>query len=587
MNVRRLVPSRVPFPFSFSAPATWLQPVRPISLELLALVVSAYFSLLCNSMLWQHVFADRSWSEPGTWLFGASMFIGVTALQWGLIALILTRRTARWTLALLLLSTALAVHFMRTYNVFLDPDMLRNVIRTDVKEASELLSWRLLWDLAWMAVLPICILWRLPLADLPWRRAVVQRTLTVVLALGVCVAAVLLVFQDFAAVARNHREWRFLVTPINSVYSLARVGAASARGAVKPQAPIGADARLGLSWAVRDKPVLFVIVVGETARAANWGLNGYARQTTPELAQLDVLNFSNVTSCGTNTETSLPCMFSPWGRRDYDEDRIRGHQSLVHVLAHSGLQVLWRDNQSGCKGVCAGLPMQQPDAAQYPALCAGEHCFDQVLLEGLEGWLAEGGTRGSTQPAAGSRVLVLHQLGSHGPAYYRRYPEEFRHFTPTCDTSELRKCSQAEIVNAYDNSLLYTDHVVAQAIRLLKQQESRYDTALIYLSDHGESLGEHNLFLHGMPRAIAPREQTQIPMVMWMSPGFSAGLGLDMGCLRSHAAAPASHDNLFHSVLGLLDVQTGVYDSKFDLAQPCRHLQVPAVARTALVPRPS
>lgn len=577
MNVSRLVSSRVPVPLALS----WRAWSRPISQELLALAVSLYFSLLCNNVLWQHVFADRSWSEPGTWLFGACTFIGVTALQWALIALVLTRRTARWTLALLLLAAALAVHFMRTYNVFLDPDMLRNVVRTDVKEAGELLSWRLLWDLAWLGGLPLCILWRLPLARLTWRRAIVQRTLTVALALGLCVAAVLPVFQDFASLARNHREWRFLVTPINSVYSLARVGAASARGAVKPQAPIGTDARLGLSWAVRDKPVLFVIIVGETARAANWGLNGYARQTTPELAQLDVLNFSNVTSCGTNTETSLPCMFSPWGRRDYDEERIRGHQSLLHVLARTGLQVLWRDNQSGCKGVCAGLPMQQPDAAQHPALCTGEHCADQVLLEGLDGWLAQGASlaQGKAPPVAGSRVLVLHQLGSHGPAYHSRYPQEFRRFTPTCESNELRNCSQAEIVNAYDNTLLYTDHVIAQAIRLLKRQESRYDTALVYVSDHGESLGEHNLFLHGMPRAIAPREQTQVPMVMWMSPGFSAGLGLDTGCLRSQAAVSISHDNLFHSVLGLLDVQTNIYDGKLDLAQPCRHLTVPAVAQ--------
>lgn len=585
MSVRRLVPSRILSIFPLGGPAPWWPQSRPVSQEFLALAVSLYFSLLCNHVLWQHVFADRSWSEPGTWLFGACMFIGVTALQWGLIALILTRHTARWTLALLLLATALAVHFMRTYNVFLDPDMLRNVIRTDVKEATELLSWRLLWDLAWMGVLPVCILWRLPLARLPWRRAVVQRTLTVALALGVCVAAVLPVFQDFASMARNHREWRFLVTPINSVYSLARVGAASARGAVKPQAPIGTDAKLGLSWAVRSKPVLFVIIVGETARAANWGLNGYTRQTTPELAQLDVLNFSNVTSCGTNTETSLPCMFSPWGRRDYDEERIRGHQSLLHVLARTGLQVLWRDNQSGCKGVCTGLPVQQPEAAQYPVLCSGGHCVDQVLLEGLDSWLAQGTSlaqtqaQGKAQPAAGSRVLVLHQLGSHGPAYHSRYPQEFRRFTPTCESNELRNCSQAEIVNAYDNSLLYTDHVIAQAIRLLKQQEPRYDTALVYVSDHGESLGEHNLFLHGMPRAIAPREQTQVPMVMWLSAGFSAGLGLDMSCLRSQAAAPTSHDNLFHSVLGLLDVQTDIYDSKLDVAQPCRRLPVPAVAR--------
>jgi lipid A ethanolaminephosphotransferase len=584
MNVRQLASFR--FSFHFSRPTAWWLQARPISQELLALLVIVHFSLLCNSVLWQQVLVDRSWLEPGTWWFAACMGVGVTALQWGLLTLVLTHHTARWTLTVLLLATALAVHFMHTYHVFLDPDMLRNVIRTDVKEARELLSWHMLWDLVLLGGLPIYFLWRLPLRERSWPQAVVRRVGAVVLALGVCVAAVLMVFQDFAAMARNHREWRFLVTPLNAVYSLGRVGAASARSAAKPQVPIGTDARLGLSWALRDKPVLFVVIVGETARAANWGLNGYGRQTTPELARLGVLNFRDVTSCGTNTETSLPCMFSPWGRRDYDEARIRGHESLLHVLAHAGLQVLWRDNQSGCKGVCAGLPTQVSDPAQevsrYPALCRGEHCFDQVLLEGLDDWLAAGRGKpqsGAQSVAAGSRVLVLHQLGSHGPAYYRRYPEEFRQFKPTCETNELHKCSEAEIVNAYDNSILYTDHVIAQTIRLLKRQASHYDTALVYVSDHGESLGERNLFLHGMPRAIAPREQTQVPMVMWMSPGFSAGLGLDTGCLRLRAAAPASHDNLFHSLLGFLDVQTGIYDRTQDLATGCRHPALTAVAR--------
>ena len=160
---------------------------------------------------------------------------------------------------------------------------------------------------------------------------------------------------------RNHHELRYLVTPANLLWSTGAVLSADARGATRPRKPVGLDARPGGSWTSRTRPLVVVLVVGETARAANWGLSGYARQTTPELAKAGVANFPDVTSCGTNTETSLPCMFAPVGRRHYDEAHIRGEQSLLHVLARAGVGIDWRDNQSGCKGVCDGLPAETVD----------------------------------------------------------------------------------------------------------------------------------------------------------------------------------------------------------------------------------
>ena len=108
----------------------------------------------------------------------------------------------------------------------------------------------------------------------------------------------------------------------------------------------------------------------------------------------------------------------------------------------------------------------------------------------------------------------------------------------------------------------------------LRQQDG-YDTALIYVSDHGESLGEKGLFLHGMPHAIAPEEQTRVPMVMWFSPGFVSDAGLDLACLRREAAQPASHDNLFPSILGLLQVDTREYQPGLDLFSKCRNHPAP------------
>jgi lipid A ethanolaminephosphotransferase len=306
---------------------------------------------------------------------------------------------------------------------------------------------------------------------------------------------------------------------------------------------------------------VLVLVVGETVRAANWGLNGYSRQTTPQLSTLPVVNFNQVASCGTNTEVSLPCMFAPVGRHDYDEARIRGSESLLHVVARAGVAVHWRDNQSGCKGVCDGLPNDTVQALNAPGLCLDGRCLDEGLLYGLDQRLAQ---------ARGTQLLVLHQLGNHGPSYFRRYPREFARFRPACENDELHRCSPQEIVNAFDNALLYTDHLLARLIAGLQARAASVDSALIYVSDHGESLGENNLFLHGVPYAIAPSVQTQVPMVMWASAGYRSATGLDEACLQRRARLPASHDHLFHTVLGMLDVHTALYEPAWDLANGCR-----------------
>ena len=271
------------------------------------------------------------------------------------------------------------------------------------------------------------------------------------------------------------------------------------------------------------------------------------------------MNFSDVTSCGTHTETSLPCLFAPVGRRDYDEARIRGEESLLHVVARAGVSVHWRDNQSGCKGVCDGLPVDRA--------CAEEPCPDEALLRDIDQRLAD---------ARGTQLWVMHPIGSHGPAYARRYPPSFERFQPACHDDDLGKCSREEIVNAYDNTLLYTDHVLAALIGRLQAHAGSVDTVMLYVSDHGESLGENGLYLHGMPYAIAPEQQTKVPMVMWLSDGAAAATGVGHDCLRSLAGRPISHDHLFHTLLGLLDVRTSLYAAAWDIAAECRAATVAA-----------
>lgn len=530
--------------------------------EQLLLGASVFWALAANRSLFAAALKDRVPTQPSTWGFALALVVALIALHWLLLAPLATRWTVKPLLSLLTVATALASHFMQDLGIYLDPSMLRNVLHTHWAEARELLSIGLLGHLLLYAVLPLLVLWRVRVVSRPWRRAVPVRVAWMLLAAATLAGTMLAMFQPLASFIRNQREARYLITPANALWSLGLVAVADARGAAAPKQAIGLDAAPGPSWG-SGRPRVVVLVVGETARAANWGLNGYARQTTPELARLPVINFSRAASCGTSTEVSLPCMFAPVGRRHYDESRIRGSESLLHVLARAGVDVQWLDNQAGCKGVCDGLPSETVLARHPQGLCRDGECFDEGLLAGMSERL---------QRAHGVQLLVLHQLGNHGPAYYRRYPEAFARFAPACRSDDLQACTQAEIANAYDNALLYTDHVLADAIRQLQAREQEVDTALIYVSDHGESLGENNLYLHGMPYPIAPAVQKQVPMLMWMSEGFRRGLGLDESCLRRRAAEPASHDHLFHTLLALLDVQTALHEPAWDLVQGCRSL---------------
>ncbi|MFO1218098.1 MAG: phosphoethanolamine--lipid A transferase [Burkholderiaceae bacterium] len=533
----------------------------PATVEQMLLAASVFWALAANVSFLSAALDGRERSAPATWGFALALLVLLGAVHFLLLALVANRWTVKPVLAVLAIATAAATYYMSQYGVYLDPSMLRNVLRTDPAEARELLAPALWLQLLLYAGLPIALLTRVRVVNRPWPRATLVRIGVIVAALAVAAGALLSVFQPMASLMRNHREVRYLITPANLVWSTGAVAMADARGAAAPRQAIGLDAKPGPLWAQRTRPQLVVLVVGETVRAMNWGLNGYARQTTPELAALPVINFTDVTACGTNTEVSLPCMFAPVGRRDYDESRIRGSEGLLQVLARAGVAVHWRDNQSGCKGVCDGVPNDSVKALELPGLCADGRCLDEGLGADLEQRLAN---------AQGMQLLVLHQLGNHGPSYFRRYPKAFARFVPACEHDDLQRCSREEIVNAYDNVLLYTDHVLAQLLRKLMASESRVDTALVYVSDHGESLGEKGLFLHGMPYAIAPDEQTKVPMLMWLSAGLQQSLGIDAGCLRQRAAKPAAHDHLFHTLLALLDVRTALYAADWDLTRDCR-----------------
>jgi lipid A ethanolaminephosphotransferase len=509
----------------------------------------------------------------------AGLLIAVTALQFAVLALLLTRRTIRPVLAVLFVVTAFATYYMDRYSVFINTEMLQNILHTDWPEAHELLTPALGLHLLLYAGLPLLLLSRIQIRPRPLSRALGIRLLTIAAALALTALVIFPQFRAVSSLIRNHREARNLITPANYLSAGFRLARSELAAPTGPREVIAEDASRVPEAVTGRRPKLLVLAIGETVRSANFGLSGYARDTTPELRRLDLVTWPRVQACGTSTEVSLPCMFSAVGRRDYDEARIHRQQSLLHVLDRVGFKVRWLDNQSGCKGVCDGLPTERIAGDADPVLCDGERCLDAILLTRLAAVAAE----------PGDLVVVLHLLGNHGPAYYRRYPDDFRHFRPTCDNAELSACADAEIVNAYDNAILYTDHVLAAMVDYLHGLSDR-DTALVYVSDHGESLGENGIYLHGLPYAIAPAVQREVPMLMWLSDGLLESTGVDQNCLKAGASAAVAHDHLFHSILGLLDVRTTAREPSLDLFAGCRRpaaggQTAAQLKATALLPR--
>lgn len=540
----------------------------------LAVLAALYFSLVSNTSFWAAFRATEVGQSDEAWVLALGMFVAITALHAALLTVLVNRWTRNVVLPLLFFVTAAAAFYMDRYHVYIDKDMVANVLVTEPKEARELITTDFVLALLLHGLLPSLLVW--------WTRAPVRRikqgaarhALGLAVAVVVAFGAIGLNYQSLASLMRNETSMRHLITPGNWMVALGKA-LRDTRRTDAPRQPIATDARLERPPGAR--PRLVVIMVGETVRAANWGLNGYARQTTPRLAALDGVNYPDVEACGTNTEVSLPCMFSMQGRAHYDRDAIRGSESLLHLLARLGIHTLWRDNQTGCKGICDGLPFESYLDAQLPAYCEGGRCFDSVLLHDLDTAVAR---------MPGDAVVVLHMLGNHGPSYYARYPAAFERFTPVCAVDELGDCEREAIVNAYDNAILYTDSVVADAVDWLQGHSNDRDTALIYLSDHGESLGESGLYLHGVPRMIAPDEQLKVPMWLWLSPALREADGIDFACLRASAAAPRTHDALFDTVLGLMRVQTSARDPALDLLQGCRK-GVAAAAPSTAPPKPS
>lgn len=250
----------------------------------------------------------------------------------------------------------------------------------------------------------------------------------------------------------------------------------------------------------------------------------------------------------------IALLFSDLGEKNFSVNKANARENVLHVLQRTGVGVTWLENNSGCKGVCDRIETEDLSAAGATGLCASGECLDAIFVDALRRRLPKSNS---------DSLLVLHMKGSHGPAYFRRAPSA-RPFAPICATAVIQSCTEESLRNTYDNSIAYTSEVLAQSIDLLAADNTR-DTVLLYVSDHGESLGERGIYLHGLPKLIAPAEQTRIPLLLWMSAGARERLGVDTIKLRERASRAASHDNLFPTLLGLFDVRARIYDQNADL----------------------
>lgn len=542
---------------------------QPRTPQFIALALAIWLTLTANWALWL-----RLPSLDGYHGSLALLALRVVPLVLGA-SLLLTSLFAwpRFTKPLwvaLLLVAASSQYFMVSYGTVMDKGMIHNILQTDARESSDLFNIKLLAEVLIIAILPAIWLWKTPLkrAHSAWRN-MLRTALLLLGGIALIAASLAVSYRDLAPVVRNNLWLRYMINPINPMLSAASVALDPLLNKPRPFVSITGSAALGASYAAARKPPLLVLVVGETARSKNFSLNGYERDTNPELAKRAVLSWRNARSCGTSTRESVPCMFSNLGREGFYASKVE-HDNLLDVLQAAGLAVLWVDNQAGCKGVCKRIPMADTaDSVNTPAgkaLCAQDgECLDALLLSGLDQRIAK------LDPARRAKglVLVMHQMGSHGPEYFKRSTADLKAFKPECATNALSSCSQQSVVNVYDNSIRYTDHFLAQTIDWLKTQQNQFETGMFYMSDHGESLGELGVYLHGMPYAMAPDDQKHVPMIAWLGT-LGARTGLNQACLSKTLDQPLSHDNLFHTVMGLMDVTSPTYKQPLDAFASCR-----------------
>ncbi|MEO5565568.1 MAG: phosphoethanolamine--lipid A transferase EptA [Luteimonas sp.] len=491
-----------------------------------------------------------STTQASSWS-GVTNLLVLTGLQVVLMVVALTAaslfslRAMKGVCIAFLACNAVALYFIHTYNVLLDKSMIGNVFDTDRQEALGLFHPRLLGYVLVLGVMPALVVTRTTILGSSRPRRLLMLVMAVVLGCAMVYSG----SSTWLWFDKGAKQLGGLMLPWSYVANSIRYfeDRATANRKQAPLPPLHFPASTK-----RAPKTIVVLVIGESARAGNFSIYGYDRATNPELARTSVIALPGARACATYTTAAVRCMLSRLGSRT--PARV-SEETLPNYLQREGVQVIWRTNNWGEPPLKVGLYQRLADIRKA---CIGEECqglnYDAGLLHGLEAMLTH---------STSSRIfVVLHQAGSHGPTYSRKYPPAFGHFQPVCESVDLAQCSQQSLVNAYDNTIVYTDYVLAQTIKLL-QAVPGSASVMIYMSDHGESLGESGFYLHGLPNSIAPTVQRAVPFLVWMSPTAKVSLQVSAGDILAHRTF--GPDNIFHSVLGAFGGSSAIYDPRLDL----------------------
>lgn len=511
--------------------------------------VSLFLTLVANTAFFKHVIGvyPLTWSNaPFIFSLGV-LLISVSTI---LLTLFTWSRATKPVLMVLLILSSLVAYFMDTYDVVMDTHMIDNVLQTNIHESTDLFSVNLLIYVLGIGIIPSWLIYKIALTRVPMKAVLIEKTKVIGIALAAVIMMLIAFNKNYTSFFREHKPLRYYANPGYYLYSIGHYVQKALSHPYTGLQVIGKDAKIPETDVDRE---LVILVVGEAARWDHFSLNGYGRETNPLLKKEDIINFSQFSSCGTETAVSVPCMFSSLTRNNYDGEKAQHIENVLDVMGHAGVNVLWRDNNSDSKGVALRAEYQDFKDSKNNPMCEDGECRDEGMLIGLDEYI-------KAHPK-GDIVIVLHQMGNHGPAYYKRYPKSFEKFTPVCKSNQLEQCSAQEITNAYDNAILHTDHFLSETIDFLKQHDDQFETAMFYVSDHGESLGEKGLYLHGFPYAIAPEAQKHVPAVMWFGKHFE----IDKRKLREKAKQPASHDMYFHTVLSFVEINSSVYKPELDI----------------------
>lgn len=530
-----------------------------LSMPTFIVIMAGYFATVLNYPVIYQLFqlskaTAHSWfpyTSPLLLFFGFLIIFSVFAIPY----------LFKPIMAFITLTSAAALYAAVSFHVLFDRSMMESVFETNLSEASFYFNVTSVLYVVVFGVIPSLFIFSVRVVpQSSWLKVVVARSgLVLIGCVGIVIIAAIS-YKDYASIGRNNKYLSKMIIPAH-IYSAVSYLDKTYFTPVLVYKPQGEDAKL--TPTSNGKPTLVVVVLGETARGMNFAYNGYKRETNPYTQHLGMISLQHVTSCGTYTALSVPCMFSSFERQNYNKARAMAQDNVLNIISHAGVDVLWVDNDGGDKGVAKKLPYQAIDSSLKGDECDGKTCFDAVMLSDADAFFRQGQS---------NKLLVLHTIGSHGPTYWQRYPQHIGSFSPACNRSDIENCTDEQITNVYDNTLVYTDYILSQVIEKLKKYSNSYNVAMMYISDHGESLGEKGLYLHGTPYAIAPAEQTHVPWLIWMPKQYAEQKGIDVTCIAKEAQANAySHDNFFHSLLSFYGVQTHVIDPALDMIAPCQH----------------